>query len=803
MEHVFIELLNMSITASWLVLAIIVFRFLFKKAPKALTVALWALVGIRLICPVSLESVLSLIPSNETIPQDIVYTENPTIHTGFESLNSTINPIISDTFAPNVGDSVNPMQVIVFIASNVWALGMICMMLYTFISYWSIHRKVRESVRIRDNVWMCDRIDTPFILGVFRPQIYLPSNMGEQDVRYVLAHEEAHIKRHDHWWKPIGFALLTVYWFNPILWIAYVLLCRDIELACDEKVIKEMGEDMKKSYSDALINCSVPRKAITACPLAFGEVGVKERIKSVLNYKKPAFWVISIAVVVSVLIAVCFMTNPAKEAEYSVLLKIDYEVPSGEVFEEDCFYAYDEKGYSYRIYWNNFIGLSENGMILVKYDQIKSLSYPDGYPSGRTPRYEIVAVSVIPLIISDFETSDRDISISVGTSQYTNVDLGPVELSLTDAHTIRHFLEVPQSSGTEQYSVWMQGAIRIMYDFIFTFEDKIYSYSSTEGMFNDYELDRALYLSDEDKKRVDDIITKYLYDSNTPDSKIIKWINCWEDPDVDWGSTYEMILPGISNVKFQWKEGDISVIDDNGTKELIGGMGASCMNAYFCDLTGDGVSELCATVSVGSGWVDERIWVYDYTVDKIYELEDRWNYSYILSIWGDELVVSKVKANTREPIIEQGALHLSKNNLTGEMELSYWFNASSENNPNTEEFTLSSGVYLGGIKPEDADPTSGELMGQYFHLETETQMFRMGESLLMSFALFGTYEFDGTKLILTTGSNNPEIYVFYLNEKGSFVYNESESNVTQHKWIKDGMAFGLMPEERGSSSPDT
>lgn len=695
MEQVFINLLNMSITASWLVLAIIVFRLVFKKSPKAIVVALWALVGLRLICPFSIESVLSLVPSAETIPQDIIYSETPTIHTGIDVLNSTVNPIISESLAPDIGDSVNPMQVIIYISSWVWFIGIIVMVVYTFISYWSIHRKVRESVRIRDNVWMCDRINSPFILGVFRPRIYLPSNMEKQDVTYVLAHENAHIKRRDHWWKPIGFVLLTVYWFNPILWVAYVLLCRDIELACDEKVIKELGEDMKKPYSDALINCSVPRKAIVACPLAFGEVGVKERIKSVLNYKKPAFWVISIAVVISVFIAVCFMTNPTKEAENSVQLKIAYELPSCEVFEEDCFYAYDEKGYQYRIYWDNFIGLCENGMILVKYDQIKSLSYPDGYPTGRTPHYEIVAVSVIPLIISDFETSDRDISISVSTSQYTNVDLGPAELSLIDANTIRHFLEAPQNNGTEQYSVWMQGAIRIMYDFIFSYEDKIYSYSMTEGMFNDYELDRSLYLSEEDKKLVDDIIAKYLYDSNTPDSKIVQWINCWADPEVDWNSTLEISLPGTSNVKFQWKEGEVSVIDDSGTKELIGGMAISCMNAYFCDLTGDGVSELCTTVSVGSGIIDERIVVYDYVANKTYQIEGRGdNRCYVLSTFGDELIVSKYDMYNHKVVLEQGALHLSKNNQTGEMELSYWFNASSENYPNIEEFTLSSGVYL-------------------------------------------------------------------------------------------------------------
>lgn len=318
MEAIFLKILNMSITASWLVLAIVILRLILKKAPKAISVFMWALVGVRLICPFSFESILSLIPSAETVPQDIIYSEAPAIHSGVPIFNSTVNPIISENLAPEVGASVNPMQIIAFVASVVWIVGIVAMVLYTVISYFRIHRKVREAVPYQDNIWLCDHIDTPFILGVIRPRIYLPSNMNEQDIEYVIAHEKAHLKRHDHWWKPLGFLLLVVYWFNPILWIAYILLCKDIELACDEKVIKDMGTEIKKPYSEALINCSVPRKMISACPLAFGEVGVKGRVKSVLNYKKPAFWIIVVAVVASIVVAVCFLTNPKQDIELGI-----------------------------------------------------------------------------------------------------------------------------------------------------------------------------------------------------------------------------------------------------------------------------------------------------------------------------------------------------------------------------------------------------------------------------------------------------------------------------------------------------
>ncbi len=310
MEAVFLKIFNMSITAGWLVLAVVLIRFIFKKAPKWLTVAIWGLVGLRLILPWSLESIFSLIPSAETVPYNITTTETPSINSGVDLFNSTVNPIISDSLSPTPENSINPMQVVVFAATVVWLCGIVAMLCYTAVSYFKIRKKVQEAVVLRDNIHLCDQIDTPFILGVIRPKIYLPSNINDRDTEYVIAHEKAHLKRCDHLIKPLSFLLLTVYWFNPLLWVAYVLLCRDIELACDEKVIKQMGVEVKKPYSDALINCSIPRRAISACPLAFGEVGVKSRIKAVLSYKKPAFWIIIAAVVASVVLSVCFLTDP-------------------------------------------------------------------------------------------------------------------------------------------------------------------------------------------------------------------------------------------------------------------------------------------------------------------------------------------------------------------------------------------------------------------------------------------------------------------------------------------------------------
>ena len=314
MNELFLKIINMSISASWLVLAVLIFRFVLKKAPKWINVLLWGIVAIRLICPFSFESTLSLIPSAETIPLNIGMDTTPTINSGISAINNAVNPIISHSNTPMAGASVNLLQITIGIYEYIWIFGMIALALYTAISYWRLRRKVDTAVRYKDNIFQSENVSFPFVLGIIKPRIYLPFKMNGQYLEYVVAHEQAHICRKDHWWKPLGFLLLMIHWFNPLMWLAYVLLCRDIELACDEKVIKELGNEQRGDYTQALVACSVNRRMIAACPLAFGEVSVKERVKSVMNYKKPAFWVIIISVIVCVGVAVCFLTNPKQDS---------------------------------------------------------------------------------------------------------------------------------------------------------------------------------------------------------------------------------------------------------------------------------------------------------------------------------------------------------------------------------------------------------------------------------------------------------------------------------------------------------
>ena len=310
MSELFLKIVNMSISASWVVIAVLTLRFCLKKAPKWVNVLLWGIVAARMVFPFSIESVLSLIPSAETISPTIMMEQSPSVQTGVPALNHVINPVISGSFTPAPGASANPLQIWIPVLAGIWLFGIAALFLYSAVSYWRLRRKVCEAVILRGNIYQSEKVCSPFVLGIIRPKIYLPYHMDSREMGHVIAHEQTHICRRDHWWKPLGFLLLTIHWFNPLMWLSYVLLCRDIELACDEKVIGEMGNEQRADYTQALVTCSVGRRVIAACPLAFGEIGVKERVKSVMNYKKPAFWIVLASVIVCAVIAVCFLTNP-------------------------------------------------------------------------------------------------------------------------------------------------------------------------------------------------------------------------------------------------------------------------------------------------------------------------------------------------------------------------------------------------------------------------------------------------------------------------------------------------------------
>lgn len=363
MERFFLELLNRAICAGWLVPVILLLRVLLRKMPKWMRCLLWGMVAVRLIVPIQIESTVSLIPSAQTVSPDVMYAEKPEIHTGIGMLNAPVNEVILDHFSPKAEESVNPAQVLTAAASRVWLAGAVFLIFYAALSYVRLRMQVRTAVpagrknefeqedqvleagqtkpedrgmqvrwtlsedretpvggaegkrqaagrRRRVPVLESERVESPFVLGFIRPRIYLPTGVRETDRDYIVSHEMAHIHRKDHWIKPFGYLLLAVYWFHPLLWAAYIMLCRDIEYACDERVVKRYAVEERKAYSTALLSCSVRRFRIAACPVAFGEAGVRQRVKDVLHYKKPAFWVLLTAVLCLAVVAVCFLTNP-------------------------------------------------------------------------------------------------------------------------------------------------------------------------------------------------------------------------------------------------------------------------------------------------------------------------------------------------------------------------------------------------------------------------------------------------------------------------------------------------------------
>ena len=442
MSELFLEIVNRSIAASWIVIAVLILRFCLKKAPKWVNVLLWGIVAVRLIFPFSIESALSLIPSAETVSPSIMMETAPSVQTGVPALDQVINPVIDHSLSPAPGASANPLQIWISVMAAVWLAGAAALLLYSAISYWRLRRRVREAVILRDNFYQSENAGSPFVLGIIQPKIYLPYSVDSGALAYVIAHEQAHIRRGDHWWKPLAFLLLTVHWFNPLLWLGYILLCRDIELACDEKVIREMGSEQRADYTQALVSCSVSRRSIAACPLAFGEVGIKERVKSVMNYKKPAFWIVLASVVVCAVAAVCFLTDP----------KTERSSPS--------------------------VGDNVSG-------------------------------------------------------------LGPAQ---------------------------------------------------TE-----------------------------------------KWFDYLENPEeMNWDGRLEIALPEYPGVTFRWYPEKMEAVTENEITPLYTGM--PIWNTYFCDLTGDGLPELCSTITFGSGIIDSRIIVCDYANGESYTLEDRGKYDYSLRL---------------------------------------------------------------------------------------------------------------------------------------------------------------------------
>jgi beta-lactamase regulating signal transducer with metallopeptidase domain len=567
MSDLFLKIVNMSISASWLVVAVLILRLVLKKAPKWVNVLLWGIVAVRLICPFSFESALSLIPSAETFPEKIISGPSFDVQTGITPIDNRINDYLGDRYFEGVTVPTNNGNNVMTILTIVWIIGILLLATYTVISYWRLHREIDTAVRYKDNIFQSENVSSPFVLGIINPRIYLPFSMNEQDMEHVVAHEQAHIRRKDHWWKPLGFLLLTIHWFNPLMWLAYVLLCRDIELACDEKVIKGLSNEQRADYTQALVACSVNRRMIAACPLAFGEVGVKERVKSVMNYKKPAFWVIILAVIACVIVAVCFLTNP-KQDSYTLRIV----VPAGS--QEEFVYSHEEVSTiknSIKIWSGD--GLGDTEVLLFPVNKTAETGY--------TATYLTHGMSV------EFD-AEKDTWYKIGVNM--------------------------QNSTNEDIIVYVE-------------------------------------VENVEVRIVDEI------------NSVIEWFDYLETPDeMKWDGSLEISLTEFPDVTFRWTYGEMLAVKGSKSTSLYTGM--PIWNAYFCDLTGDGLPELCSSISWGSGMIDNRVIIYDYANGVSYELSDRGCFDFTLRFHEADgyLYVDKRKYNTDE-LVETGRLVFKNNTI--------------------------------------------------------------------------------------------------------------------------------------------
>lgn len=476
MKTVFLQILDMSVAASILAAVVIVLRLLLKKAPKAIHCALWAMVALRLICPSLPESQASLMPDSHPVSSVVQAEEEktpavqvqPPVQMPSVQIPQTPAPQapVTQTPAPenNATITAEPENTVHWaeILSIIWLSGVVVMALYGFGSYLYLRRKVAPAVK-EDGIWLCDNVASPFILGIFRPRIYLPSALEPEHRTSVLAHERSHLRRKDHWWKPLGFALLAVHWFNPVMWLSYILLCRDIEAACDQRVVKGMEPQERKAYSEALLSCAAPRRSIAACPLAFGEQGVKGRIKSVLSYKKPTIWIILAALIVSAVVGVLFLTNPLRngdqEIEYAMPANSKKVIASTKAELEEKAAAYfmlnDDNGFELFVWeeqdkiWCGILESGDRPKTQEEVDELLAVSLPD----MKTILWKYSVTKINLHLIGRFTTLEASGGESLSTDVielWMKHQLSIVRLTMKDSETF--FVEDPSGEDYTYHS---------------------------------------------------------------------------------------------------------------------------------------------------------------------------------------------------------------------------------------------------------------------------------------------------------------------------------------------------------------
>ena len=618
MTELFMKVLSMSLSSLWLFGAVVLLRLALKRSPKWIHVLLWALVAIRLVCPFSFESSLSLVPedlssgavleewSDDYVGEvEIIHDIRPEYQTAVDAGREPVSAGEGGYYVVTGPDGISEPETVktaqLPILSGIWLAGMVVMVLYTVFSYTSLRRKMATSVRLKGNIYQSEAAASPFVLGLIRPKIYLPFTMDEMDIPHVIAHERAHIRRKDHWWKPLGFLVLTIHWFNPAVWLGYILLCRDIELACDEKVIRDMNLQQQADYSQALLNCSVHRRSIAACPLAFGEVGVKQRVANILHYKKPGFWVLLIALIACIALAVCFLTNPVR---------------SGAPFGQDW--------YTERFLYQNIDMFSDSDM-LPEGDYAMASQQLDGLLYAHYRLSEDGELSVLE--------GDTEKWATLGTFREEHLSMLNFDDYFKQEDVWKTTLYRPEKFRETYTRAWRldvnpEGQPGLFYLLLEMEDGRFYLMCGYD--------ENTSHAAQEARSTMYWVIRL----TRTPpeEASALYWFDHTETYPQE-NTVLELMMPEFPDVTFQAVSNEIRAVRNGESTVIISGM--PVWNAFLCDLTGDGVSEICATVSFGSGIIDEHVVVYDYVTGTEYTLWERGVFDYTLRLEDGKLVCDR------------------------------------------------------------------------------------------------------------------------------------------------------------------
>ena len=632
MAELFATILTMSLTALWLVPLVILLRLALKRSPKWIHVLLWAMVAFRLVCPLSLESSLSLIPDTGNLVEDwtddyvgdthFIHDVSPDYQTAVDAGREPVSAgedgyyVVTGPDKQSAPDTVE--NTVLPKLSVLWLAGMAVMAVYTAFSYLHLRRMVSDAVRYQRNIYRSGTVASPFVLGLFRPRIYLPTAMADDDIPHVIAHERAHIRRKDHWWKPLGFGILALHWFNPLVWLAYILLCRDIELACDEKVIRELGSAQKADYSQALLNCSIRHRSIAACPLAFGEVGVKQRVTSILNYRKPGFWVILAALVLCLAVAVFFLTDP-----------VPVQAPFGQDWYIDDFLYFSTPQEEPRVDvdWNY---------------QITT----DTYSTMLYAHYRLTAEGELSVMESDTEKW-----ATLGTFEEEHLSMLNFDEYFKEEANWYTDLYRPEKFRETCVHAWRldvnpEGYPGLFYLLLEMEDGKFYLLCGYDENTSHAakEASSAMYW------------VARLTGADPATATAFRWFDYLETGTYpSEGGTHHAQIPHFPGVTFRADPNAVYAEVDGISTEIITGM--PIWNVYFSDLTGDGLYELCATVSHGSGIIDQHVVVYDYAAGTEYTLWERGVFDYTLRLEDGVLVCDK-RFYPHEDIADSGKLML-------------------------------------------------------------------------------------------------------------------------------------------------